>query len=396
MPASAAGGEPVSGPPRVCMVVCNFSPAVGGTERQAEALARGLLAEGGETFVLTQRAAGLPREEISGGLRVLRRLGGPERRGIEGIGYLLGAARLLLRERRRYDLIHCHGIYLHTVAAVLVARAAGKRVVVKAACGGAYGDLAAMRRHKGGRALIAICRAADRFVAVSSEIADELRAAGVPARRIVAMPPLLDTERFRPAETAEKAALRGALGLPASGLLVSSVGRLAPQKGLGTLLDAWGRLVDRPRATLLLVGDGPARGELERRARGDDTAGRVRFLGERRDVADILRASDAFAFHSLSEGMLNALVEAMACGLPCVSSATGGARDLVRHGLNGLLVEPSDAAALAGALETILLDAGLRLRLGEAARAAAAARCAARLVTGRYRALYRELRAPAM
>lgn len=53
MPASAAGGEPVSGPPRVCMVVCNFSPAVGGTERQAEALARGLLAEGGETFVLT-------------------------------------------------------------------------------------------------------------------------------------------------------------------------------------------------------------------------------------------------------------------------------------------------------------------------------------------------------
>lgn len=73
-----------------------------------------------------------------------------------------------------------------------------------------------------------------------------------------------------------------------------------------------------------------------------------------------------------------------------------GARDLVRHGLNGLLVEPSDAAALAGALETILLDAGLRLRLGEAARAAAAARCAARLVTGRYRALYRELRAPAV
>lgn len=125
--------EALNGIPRVCMVVCNFSPAVGGAERQAEALARRLLAEGGETFVLTQRADGLPREETVGGLRVLRELGGPGRRGLEGIGYLLGAARLLLRQRRRYDVIHCHGMYLHTAAAVLVARAAGKRVVVKIA-----------------------------------------------------------------------------------------------------------------------------------------------------------------------------------------------------------------------------------------------------------------------
>lgn len=388
--------EALNGIPRVCMVVCNFSPAVGGAERQAEALARRLLAEGGETFVLTQRADGLPREETVGGLRVLRELGGPGRRGLEGIGYLLGAARLLLRQRRRYDVIHCHGMYLHTAAAVLVARAAGKRVVVKIACGGGYGDLAAMRRHKGGRALIAICRGADRFVAVSSEIAGELRAAGVRAARIAAMPPLADTERFRPAGTAEKAALRGALGLTVPGPLVTFVGRLAPQKGLGTLLDAWGHAAHGSRASLLLVGDGPARSELERLARRGDAASRVRFLGERRDVADILRASDAFAFHSLSEGMPNALVEAMACGLPCVSSATGGARDLVCHGANGLLVEPSNAAALAEALETILLDAGLRRRLGEAARATAAERCAAWFVTDRYRALYRGLCASAV
>lgn len=377
--------------PRVCMVIAHFRPAVGGAEKQAEALARGIMAAGSEAFVLTQRAEGLPRAEVIDGLRILREMGGPARRILQGVGYLFSVARVLLRERKRYDIIHCHMMYLHAAAAVPVARALGKRVVVKIACGGMHGDIAGMRRLKGARLWLALCRGADRFVAVSRETADELCGVGVDARRIVMIPNFVDTDSFRPADPERKAALRRALGFPTTGLLVVFVGRLVPQKGIETLLDAWARVASRPDAVLLLVGEGPSRDELDRRARAKGMEGRVRFLGERRDVPDILSASDAFAFHSHSEGMPNALLEAMACGLPCVSSATGGARDIVRDGVNGLLAPPSDPVALAERLGRVIGDAGLRRRLGAAAREEAERRCAAGGVVDRYRALYGEL-----
>ena len=252
--------------PRVCMICANFRPAVGGVEKQAEALARALLAEGGEAFVLTERVEGLPRREDVDGLHVLREIRGPARRYVYGPGYLVSTARFLWRERKRYDIIHCHGMYIHTAAAVLAAKVLNKRVVVKIACGGAFGDIAGMRRLKGTRFLLSVCRHADRFIAVSRETRNELRAVGVREARIAAIPNFVDTGVFRPTAAAEKAALRRTLGLPPSGAIVASVGRLAPQKGIGILLDAWARLGADLGAVLVIVGDGASRAELECRA----------------------------------------------------------------------------------------------------------------------------------
>ncbi|MEI6634084.1 MAG: glycosyltransferase [Chlamydiota bacterium] len=378
--------------PRVCMICANFRPAVGGAEKQAEALARALLAEGGEAFVLTQRVEGLPLREVMDGLAVCREIYAPARRWRYGIGYLASTARFLLRERRRYEIIHCHGMYIHTAAAVLAAKALNKRVVVKIACGGAFGDIAGMRRLKGARVLLAISTRADRFVAVSRETGDELRAIGVREALIAAIPNFVDTGAFRPARAAEKAALRRALGLPPSGAIVASVGRLSPQKELACLLDAWARLGDDRGAALVVVGDGASRAELECMAGELGIAARVRFLGPRRDVAGILRACDSFVLHSLSEGMPNALLEAMACGLPCAAANVGGVKDLVRDGENGLLVEPSNPEALAEALKAILDDGERAGRMGAAARETVERQCAANRIVIRYLELYRGLR----
>lgn len=382
-----------SGHPRVCMVVAQFRPAVGGAERQAEALARALEARGGEAFVLTERVEGLPRREDVDGLRVLRDIRGPTRRYAYGPGYLASTARALWRERKRYDIIHCHGMYLHTAAAVCAAGIMDKRVVVKIACGGAFGDIAGMERLKGARALLSLCRRAARFVAVSRETAGELRRLGVGEARIAMIPNFVDASAFRPAGPEEKAALRRALGFPSAGGLVVSVGRLAPQKGTSCLLDAWGIVSRRGGdAVLAIAGDGPSRAELERHARAAGMGERVRFLGERSDVADILRASDVFAFHSLSEGMPNALLEAMACGLPCAAAGAGGVGDIARDGENLLLVGRSDPGALAEALRRLMPGGEKARRMGECARAAVSECCGADRVVPRYLELYRGLR----
>jgi glycosyltransferase involved in cell wall biosynthesis len=116
---------------------------------------------------------------------------------------------------------------------------------------------------------------------------------------------------------------------------------------------------------------------------------RVLFRGVVADVAAYLRASDVFAFPTLGEGMPNALLEAMATGLPCVASAVGGCRDVLTDGETGLLVPAGDAAAFQGALEAVVQSAALRARLGAAARAAAVAQFSLETMVDRYEACYR-------
>jgi len=140
---------------------------------------------------------------------------------------------------------------------------------------------------------------------------------------------------------------------------VLSVGRLKEPKDFATLLAALGRVSVPFRAAI--VGDGPDRASL------DPPAG-VELLGERDDVAQQLAASDVFALASRSEGMPLSVLEAMAAGLPVVASAVGGVPELVVDGETALLVPPSDADALARALERLLADGELRRRLGAAGR----------------------------
>ena len=160
--------------------------------------------------------------------------------------------------------------------------------------------------------------------------------------------------------------LRAELALDGDVLLFA--GRLGPQKAVGVLLEALGRISD---VTLVIAGDGPERPALEGRVAELGLDARVRFLGSvpRETVLRLFRASDASVLPSAWENFPHTVVEALAVGCPVIATAVGGVPEVVRDGENGLLVPPGDAAALADSIERFFGDAPLRERLhGAAAR----------------------------
>lgn len=376
------------GAPRVLLCLSNFYPAVGGTERQALALAQGLTRRHCNVTILTQAQGGKPRYEPIMGVPVHRAIRPLGRGSLYAASYLLTLLLFLIRHRRAYDIIHAHHLYLEAIVAGLVARPLGKRAVAKVANWGAIGDLARLRRHRLGQLGLKVFSRLDRCVAVSSQVREELLASGFRAAAVLTIPNGVDTARFRPAEA--KATLRERLNL--RGRTVTFVGRLVPEKGLDCLLRAWSSLDLAPTDVLLLAGDGPERAALENLARQLGIAGRVRFLGKADEPERILQASDLFVLPSFTEGMPNSLLEAMATGLPCIATRVGGIPDLIANGQNGLLVPPGDPKALAEAMDHVLGDPQGAARLGVEARRTVEGTYSIDRVAERYVALYRELK----
>ena len=180
----------------------------------------------------------------------------------------------------------------------------------------------------------------------------------------------VDSERFHPRH--RSAEWRRRFGLAPGDLLVTYVGRIAPEKGIGVLLDAWERVgAGAGRSRLVFVGGGLREEEIARRQLPG-----VSVAGFRRgaELSAAYASADLFVLPSATETFGNVLLEAMASGLPCIAAAAGGPLDLLEHGWNGWLVRPDDPPALAAALEALLADPELRARLGHAARATAEAR----------------------
>lgn len=195
-----------------------------------------------------------------------------------------------------------------------------------------------------------------KLIAVSGRIRDELVRFGAPPERIVIVQNGIDHEVFRPDGEMRKAA-RQELGIEDGQFLIGAVGRLESVKNYDLLLSAFAG-VSRGRNDLRLViaGEGPCRSDLARQIARADIARSCSLLGHRADVADLYQAFDLFVQSSRSEGSPNAVLEAMALGVPIVATAVGGTTELVDHGVHGLLIEPENAAALASAMRVVLDD----------------------------------------
>ena len=375
----------------VLMVSTYFHPIASGAERQARALAGELLRRGHSVSVATCRVAGAAREEVVGGIRIHRVITPVGRGPVYAFSYVASLLRFLIRSRHRYDLIHAQLLFLDAVAAAQLRIHGRMPALAKAACGGSFGDVARLRQVAGGQAMLRQLYAFDGIVAPSRQVEDGLVGAGFQRARVVRIPNGVDADRFCP--TTDRQRAKQSLGL--QGTIVTFVGRLDPQKGLPALLEGWRTVAESvAEAQLLVIGAGPEEGAAKRLAAQQGIAARVRFLGAQREVLPYLQASDAFVLPSLAEGMSNALLEAMACGLPCVASRIGGNEELIAHGVNGLLVQPGAPTALARALRSVLEDPGQASEMGTRARQTVQDRFAMGAVAERYLALYERLLHP--
>ncbi len=163
-------------------------------------------------------------------------------------------------------------------------------------------------------------------------------------------------------------AVRKELGLSDQDAAVTCVAEFTSTKNHAFLLAAWREVVkEEPCARLLLVGDGQLRKAMERKVRVEGIPG-ARFLGFRKDVPELLQATDIFVLPSRREGLPRSVMEAMAAGKPVVATDVRGNRDLVEHGVTGLLVKLGDAQGLTDALLRLIRDPELRDRMGQAGK----------------------------
>ena len=207
--------------------------------------------------------------------------------------------------------------------------------------------------------------ASDRVLVGSAQVWQDVRHYdGVPASRLLLLPYGIRLAELDTAWSREEA--RQALQV--SGFVLGAVGRLEEQKGHVYLLAALPEVQSEiPEATLVLVGEGRLRQDLERQVRELGLSDPVRFLGTRRDLPEIYRALDLFVQPSLWEGLPLALLQAMGAGLPVVATRVSGFREVIEDGVNGRLVEPGDPQALARVLLELYRHPEPRARLASAA-----------------------------
>ncbi len=301
----------------------------------------------------------VPAAEVRDGVRVshprflsIPRVG----KSLDGLLYFASVLPALLRLRRRFrfDLIDAHFAYPDGLAGILLGRLFDVPVVVTLR--GTEVRMARSRLRRPQAALVV--RRAARVIAVSQSLADLAVSLGAPPDRVRVIPNGVDGSRFR---AGPKAHARKRLGLPADRPLIVSVGGLTERKGHHRVIAALPRLLLRhPGALFAAVGGPSVEGNVEpllrRLAAELDLEGHVLLPGAtpHEEIATWLQAADLFCLATANEGRPNAVMEALACGVPVVTTDVGGNREIVEPGRDGLLVPFGDGPALERALESAL------------------------------------------
>lgn len=371
------------------MVSAGFYPyLVGGAERQALELSAALARGGLGVTVLTRRLPGLLPEEEVRGVQV-RRLWRCGQGALDSVTFMASLFFWLLLHLRSYSVIHVHLAGSPALAAAAAGRLLGKKVIVKLGGGRGIGELAVSSQSSFGRLklrLLACLR--PQFVAVARELAEEAAAYLGPVA-VHALPNGVDTARFAPVSPARKAELRQKLGWP-RGLAFLYAGRFSIEKRLPLFVEVWAEAVRRSNkeAFFVCIGEGPEQPLILRAAERARAQGRVIFSAPVEDLSDAYGGADVFVLPSISEGLSNALLEAMSCGLAVLASEVGGTAEAVEDAKSGLLFPAVDAAALRRQLDKLLSHPELAATLGAAARRRAEDRYSLSSVVARYQGLY--------
>lgn len=357
---------------RILLVIYAYPPVMGGSEIEAQRVASALMRRGHKVQVLCTGGPEMPpvRDWVDPTGVSVRILTNRSAGRIRDRIFALRVALEIWRTRHDYDVVYFLMQGLHLASGLPVARFAAKPAVVKIS---GSGIIPVMRQTSmGRRELNWLQRWKIPLMVLNEGMMDEARQAGFAREQLIWMPNPVDIDEFRPALRGEAAAWRERHGIGAAAKVGIYVGRISLEKGLPALIRGFAHAArSMPDAMLLLVGDGPMRGELEEMVRNLGADGeRIRFVGRVTpgDVSGWLRASDVYALTSPNEGFACALLEAMATGLPSIVSDIPANLQLVDDGVHGITVPFDSETAIASAFENLLADPETRRRMGAAAR----------------------------
>jgi glycosyltransferase involved in cell wall biosynthesis len=377
---------------RICIVtVASYAHGIGGMQNHGADLCRGLVEAGHQVEVVTAKhpdGRTTKTEHLGGTWHFVDATSKKPDRPFRNRDWLTASANAFdeLHAARAFDVVHSES----TSALGLLRRGVHRRVPLAAKFHGNYLGLAGATVRRGLRESgvaprvreakhfvwltaghvvppdFVRFRACEAMVPSRQQIDGTVRSYLLDRSRVHFVPNGIDAGAFQPRSKDEA---RAKLGLGPGPLLVS-VGRLERDKGFETAIGALATLGD-PEVSLALVGSGPHRALLEQAARGAGVADRVDFTGPkpREDVMDYLAAADVFLFPTERDEAAGIVaLEAMASGLPLLTTTVGGGVELVEEGKTGLLLPPAVPEAWADAIRAVLADEALRGRMGEAAR----------------------------
>lgn len=302
------------------------------------------------------------------------------------------ACKRLARHLRclRPSLIHTHnlGPLIYATIARLISPSLWRTPILHGEHGALQGDGLSARRLKQRRFFYQTCKLVH---TVSEGLRQDLIAHGLPASKIVGILNGVDCDRFQPVANKQQARMNA--GLPKNAFVLGAVGRFIATKRYPLMIESFERLSkDNPDLHLMILGDGGAERETVRdRIRQSPHSDRIHVMGHQQEPAPFYQAMDILVMPSSHEGLANALLEAMASGVPVLAHAACGAGEVVQHGHNGFLQEIQTATDLADCLTKLRAQPELLTAVSQKAREAAQRKFSLATMVDNYLSLYRQV-----
>ena len=365
-----------------------FYPFVGGTEKQALTLASSFVKKGMQVKIITSRfERKWQKREIIDDVEIVR-LCSPRVKVLGACIFLACLAGYLIRHRNHYSLIHTFQVGYTSSLSIVTAILLRKPSLLKLASSGRGGDIRRAQRTLWGKVFLYVAKKASRIIIVSRTVEEELLAEAVDHARLCRISNGVDVHGYH--RGGEKSQARKELGIPDKKTILYT-GRLAPEKGVDFLVRSFSRVKQSLNCQLVIIADGPQKKYIVRVIDRFAVSDAVLLMPAVDDVASYLKAADLFILPSRFEGLSNALLEAMACSLPIISTRVGGSIDIIKDGMNGLLVDSESDEQLVDAIVRVMSDPQLASSLGENARKSIEAHHDMDSIADKYREVYNSL-----
>ncbi len=376
---------------RILMFCSYFPPQYSGAAKQAVALAHQLKKMGCRIEFATILDAELPVFDEYQGFPVHRIDAGGNRN--QEFPFWFNLFKFTWKNRKRFDIFHSHGAHYINSAVGPISKMLGWKSLVKSTL--YNNDLYGMKHRLSGKLHYTFLKMINAYIGISSDLVREFKGYGFSFKKIYYIPNGVDFDRFSASEQKHRIRLRKELGLPEKMKIVLSVGVFDKRKNIGWLIETWPH-INQAESKYFLLAIGPQSREdadgvfLDSLKKIEKSyQSNMKIIGHVEEIENYYRAADIFILPSKNEGLPNVILEAMASGLPCLTTRASGVGDLVKEGVTGFFFETNQCEGIIDKLS--MFNGDVAVELGKNARKTAEKKFSLNAVARQYFKLYNNL-----